>query len=106
MTRHRTKPLLAAVFLLGGVAMYFGYPGPRGDRAFVLGCVIVFEAVILTALYFGRIVHCPQCDADMGYFEGGGPFRRLYQPVPRYISCKRCGCTLDRWNNNRPLRKP
>lgn len=97
LRRNRSKIGLAVVFLACGAIMAFGYDGPESDREFVMQLVIVFEVVLFVILVGARVVRCPDCGDDMGYFHGWGPFRHLRRPLPRRRTCRRCGQTVDLW---------
>jgi len=98
--KHRTKILLTAFVFIAGTVAYVGYSGPGSDRRFLLGCFIVCGIGWIMLMVVARVCRCPQCGADLGYFQGVGRFRRWRKPLPRYISCGNCGCTVDRWNDN------
>ena len=47
LKRNRTKLFVFLTSAAFGVLMYFGYSGPRSDRSFVLGCLLVFGLATL-----------------------------------------------------------
>ncbi|MFG0333057.1 MAG: hypothetical protein ACF8TS_06825 [Maioricimonas sp. JB049] len=91
---HRTKTGLALLYLVLAIVVYFGGRGPVGDRAFLLGCLIVIGGV---ALLLVPVERCPECDDDLGYFRGIGPLRNMQRRKPRYKTCRQCGHVVDRW---------
>ena len=100
MRRYRTKPLVLLMLLAAGALAYYGFSGPDSDRAFLGCCLVVVGGILLALIAAAEVVHCPRCRADLGYFHCLGPIE-LAQRMPRYITCRWCGCRIDRWRGGR-----
>ena len=101
--RNRTKLIVSLVCAAGGVLAYFGYSGPSSDRAFMRGCLLVLGVVLALMLAVARVLRCPRCGADMGWFENLPALGRLRPIHLRYVQCRYCGCVIDRYEGNREV---